>query len=133
MTMNNVGEIFFANGCLYIQLLFVYILLIVVMLLFRFSETVVIKSGIYLFAIRLIINFIFSFFSESYWHFVLHWFLSSVGFFIFWYLAIYICERYGRPYSGDGAMIMILPIYFLPLAILGSVIIKSITMLIQRF
>lgn len=125
--MNNIAEIVFTHNYPYGQLLFNCVLLTVIMLIFRFSETIIIKSGIYLFALCLIINFMLSFFSDRYWYFVLHWFLSSVCFFIYWYLAVYICERYGRSYSGDGAMIMLLPIYFLPVAILISVIIKSIT------
>lgn len=131
--MNNIAEILSAVNDVYKQLLFSYILLTVIVLISRFSETVIIKSGIYLFAICLLINFMLSFLSESYWNFVLHWFLSSVCFFIYWYLSIYICECYGRPYSGDGAMIMILPVYFLPVAIFASVIIKGIAVFIQGF
>lgn len=128
--MNNWTEMLFADNYVYSQLLFACVLLTAMLLISRFSETVIIKSGIYLFALCLIINFMLSFLSESYWYFILHWFLSSVCFFIYWFLTIYICERYGRPYSGDGAMIMILPVYFLPVAIFGSMIIKSITVLI---
>lgn len=131
--MNNIAEVLSAVNYVYKQLLFSCILLTVIALIVRFSETVIIKSGIYFFAVSLLINFMFSFFSENYWYFVLHWFLSSVCFFIYWYLAIYACENYGRPYSGDGAMIMILPVYFLPVAILVSVIIKSVIVLIHRF
>lgn len=130
--MNNIAEMLSAHN-IYSQLLFVCVFLTVIVLISRLSETVIIKSGIYLFAICLLINFLHSFFSERYWYFVLHWFLSSVCFFIYWYLAIYTCENYGRPYSGDGAMIMILPVYFLPVAILISVIIKSVIVLIHRF
>ncbi|PXY46997.1 hypothetical protein [Flavobacterium hydrophilum] len=130
--MNNWKEMLFADN-VYCQLLFVCILLTVIVLISRLSETVIIKSGIYLFAVCLIINFMLSFFSEHYWYFVLHWFLSSVCFFIYWHLTIYICENFGLPYSGDGAMVMVLPVYFLPVAILGSVIIKGVTVLIQRF
>ena len=133
MTLNNVEKMLLGENYVYSQLLFACVLLTVLFLVSRFSETIIIKSGIYLFAGCLIMNFILSFFSDSYWYFILHWFLSSVGFLIFWYLAIYICENFGRPYSGDGAMVMILPVYFLPFAIFGSVIIKSITIFIHRF
>ena len=131
--MNDIAEILSAVNYVYKQLLFSCILLTVIAFIARLSETAIIKSGIYFFAVSLLINFMVSFFSENYWYFVLHWFLSSVCFFIYWYLSIYICERYGRPYSGDGAMIMLLPVYFLPVAILGSVLIKNIGVLIQGF
>ncbi len=133
MTMNDVTEILSSLNYVYCQLLFNGILLTVIMLISRFSETAIIKAGIYLFAICLLINFLYSFFSEGYWYFVSHWFLSSACFFIYWYFSIYICGRYGRPYSGDGGMIMLLPVYFLPVALLGSMIIKGITVLIQSF
>lgn len=133
MTMNNVAEILLAGNYVYNQLLIAFVLLTVIVLATRFSETAVIKSGIFLFAGCLTINFTLSFFSENYGYFVLHWFSSSIAFFIFWYLTIYICEHFGRSYSGDGAMIMLLPVYFLPLAIFVSVLIKSVLMLVQRF
>lgn len=133
MTLNDVVKIVLADYYVYSQLLFVCALLTVLFLVSRFSETVIIKSGIYLFAGCLTINFVLSFFLECYWYFVLHWFLSSVCFFIFWYLAIYICENFGRPYSGDGALVMVLPVHFLPVAIFISVMVKSLMMLMQRF
>ena len=133
MILNNITEMLFSSDFLYWRLLFSCILLTVILLVFKFSETVIIKSGIYFFAGFLILNFVHSFYSETYWYYILHWFLSSISFFVFWYLTVFICERFGRPYSGDGAMVMLLPGYFLFAAICGSVIIKSFMALIQRF
>lgn len=131
--MNNLKEILFTINYVYWQMLFACIFLILMLIIFRLSQTIVIKSGMYLFAACVTINFVLSLFSVSYWYFILHWFLSSLSFFIFWYCAIYICERYGQPYSGDGGMIIILPVYILPVCLLVSIVFKSAAVLIQRF
>lgn len=133
MILNNVLLIFTSDFYVYYQTLFCCVLIILIALIFKFSEAIIIKSGICLFAVCLAINFVLSFFSEAYWYFILHWFLASLSFFIFWYLVIYLCENYGRPYSGDGAMVILLPVYFLFFGIFSSLIIKAFTAIIHLF
>ena len=134
MTLNNLTSAFFDNDFyVYYLMFFICVLEIVLTIISRFSETKIIKSGIYLFSCCLIINFVLSFYSDAYWIFILHWFLASLIFFIFWYLLIYMSENYGQPYVGDGGMVMILPVYFLFLALISSIIIKGIIGLIHLF
>jgi hypothetical protein len=124
---------FFTNEYFgYYQLLILCVLLTVVMLVSLFSETIIISYGAYIFVGSLISNFMLSFFTDNYRYFILHWFLASIGFFIFWCVLIYICSRYGKPYNGDGGMIILLPAYFLPLLIFISVLLKFVKILIQR-
>lgn len=134
MTLSNLLPGFFNNYFyVYYQMLFVCVLITLIASVFKFSETKVIKSGIYLFALCLVINFGLSLFSGTYWYFILHWFLASLCFFVFWYLVLYMCEQYGQPYSGDGGMVMILPVYCLFFALFSSLLIKGIIKLIQLF
>lgn len=134
MTMNNFKTTFFTNEYfVYYQLLIACILLAVIMLISFFSKTIVISYGAYMFAGCLIINFLLSLFTNNYRHFILHWFLSSISFFTFWCVLIYVCGRFGKPYNGDSGMILLLPGYFLPLLIFISIVIKLVKMVIQRF
>ncbi|PJJ08626.1 hypothetical protein CLU83_1912 [Flavobacterium sp. 1] len=132
--MNNFKTAFFTNDYyVYYQLLITCILLAVIMLISLFSKTIVISYGAYMFVGCLIINFLLSLFTDNYRYFILHWFLSSISFFTFWCVLIYICGRYGKPYNGDSGIILLLPGYFLPLLIFISVVIKLVKMVIQRF
>lgn len=115
----------------YFQLLFLVVVLTGVFLISRMSETTVIAWGIYLFFGWMAINFLLTFFANSYWYFLLHWFLSALGFLAFWYLCIYLSEKFGRPYTGDGAMVMLLPVYFVPVFLLVSIGIKGILVLLR--
>lgn len=133
MILNNLLLTFTSDFYVYYQMLFSCILITLIALFFKFSETKIIKSGIYLFAVCILINFVLSFFSETYWCFILHWFLASLSFFIFWYLMIYMCENIGQPYTGDGGMVIVLPVYFWFFGILSSLIIKAITAVIHLF
>jgi hypothetical protein len=119
---------------LYWRLLFVCSVLIILLLIFRFSEKMAIKCGLYLFAICVSVNFFYSFFTDSYWVYMLHWFLSTISFLVFWYVTIYISNEYGRPYTGEGAMIILLPLlYVMPLALFVSIVIKGFMVLIRDF
>lgn len=131
MTLSNLLLVFSDNFYVYYQMLFTCVLIIVIALISRFSETKIITSGIYLFAGCMTINVVISLLSQNYWFFVLHWFLASLSFFIFWYLVIYICEEYGQPYSGDGGMVMVMPVCFLFFGILSSLLIKGVIELIK--
>lgn len=131
MILNNLILTFTSDFYVYYQTLFSCILITLIAFIFKFSEAKIIKSGICLFSICLAINFVLSFFSEAYWYFILHWFLASLSFFIFWYLVIYLCENYGQPYSGDGAMVIMLPVFFLFFGIISSLIIKVFTAIIH--
>ncbi len=117
----------------YYQIAFGCFLLTVIVLFSKFSESIVIKSGIILFSIGLVISFLLSFYTDRYWFFILHWILSSIAFFLFWYLSIYICEEYGNPYSGEGAMIIVLPVYFLFFMIISSMVMNGIGFLLRYF
>lgn len=133
MTLNNLLLVFSDDFYVYYQMLFICVLIMVIALICKFSETKIITSGIYLFAGCMAINFVLSFFSETYWYFILHWFLASLSFFIFWYLIIYICENFGQPYSRDGGMVMVMPLYFLFFGISSSLLIKAFTVILHLF
>lgn len=134
MTLSNLSSALFDNDfSVYYLLLFTCILVTLIAFITRFSEIKVINSGIFLFIGCLSVNFVISFYSETYWCFILHWLLASISFFFFWYFVIYICENYGQPYSGDGGLVMLLPVYFLFFALLSSMLIKGVIKLIQLF
>jgi hypothetical protein len=113
----------------YSLLIVVCVLLTALVFFSRLSETVVIEYGVYLIGGWLFVSFLQSLWVEMYWYYLLHWFLSSAIGFVYWLLAIYLCERLGSPYSGDGAMIMLLPFYLLPVAMLASVLLKGMLVL----
>lgn len=132
--MNNFNLSFFTQDYyVYYQMLFAGILLTLVLFISRLSEPVVIEYGAFIFAISMIISFIVTFFTPSYRYFMLHWFLSSLAYFFFWCILNYICGRYGKPYNGDGGMILLLPGYFLPLLMFFSLIIKIVRIVIAKF
>ncbi len=127
MTINDFNlTMFISNYSPYYQLMLTCILLTGVMVFSRFSENTMIGSGIYVFSGWMFVCFVLSFFAEAYWYYLLHWFLSALVFFAYWFLSIYLCGRFGSPYMGDGGMVMIIPIYLLPVVLAASLGIKVI-------
>ena len=132
--MYNILKHLFLQDSIYWRLLFVCSVLIIILLIFKFSEKKVIKWGLYLFTGCLAVNFLFSFYTNTYWTYMLNWFLSTICFLLFWYLTIYLAGQYGRPYSGDGAMIILLPLlYLMPTALFGALLLKGFIVLIKYF
>lgn len=101
------------------------IILIGLTVFYQFSEGKLISSGIYLSFAWMPASMIISLFMEPYWVYLLHWLLASIGFFGAYFLMIYLCGKYGNPYTGDGGMVMILPIYLIPVVFAGSLILKG--------
>jgi hypothetical protein len=134
MTLNNFDITFLINdNFVYYQLLFACILLTLLFLISSFSEPILIEYGIYLFIGSMAISFLLSFFTDHYWYFILHWFLSLIIYFVFWCMLIFICSRYGKSYDGDRGMLLLFPGYFLPLLIFASVLVKIAKIMIHRF
>ncbi len=108
-------------------------LITILTLLSRLSETVVIKSGIYSMGSWLFVVFMGSFWTEFYGYYMLHWLLAAVVGFVYWFLVVYLCGRFGNPYMGDGAMVLLLPVYLLPVAMVVSVVVKGMMVVAGNF
>lgn len=117
----------------YYQVGLVCAILLIITLISKFSEGALIESGIYVFSGWMFGSFCLSFFTETYWSYVLHWLAASMLFFAYWFLSIFLTERFGRPYNGDGAMAILIPIYFVPITLIASIAIKSIIVFIHSF
>ena len=117
----------------YCLLTLVCILVTGLMVFSGLSESLLIGSGVYIISIWLLTGFILSFWTDTYWYYILHWFLSVIAGLGYWFLCICLSGRFGKPYTGDGAMIMLLPIYLLPVALVASISIKTIIFLLKSF
>lgn len=109
----------------YIQLTFVCIILTGITAYYRFSEEHAIGAGIYISFIWLLASMLVALLMDHYWIYLMHWLLATIIFFAFYALLIFLSGKYGNPYMGDGGMVMMLPIYFTPVAFLGSLAIKG--------
>lgn len=109
----------------YIQLAIVSFVLIGIAACYRFSEGKVIGAGIYISFVWFPVSMLISLLLDPYWTYLMHWLLATIIFFAFYVLLMYLSEKYGSPYMGDGGMVMILPIYLTPIVFLGSIALKS--------
>lgn len=109
----------------YIQLIFFCVILTGISAYYRFSEGKVIGAGIYISFFWLPTSMLVSLLMDHYWTYLMHWLLATIIFFAFYVLLIYLSGKYGNPYMGDGAMVMILPIYLTSIAFIGSIAIKG--------
>ena len=115
----------------WMQLGIVAVILTVTALVRRLSVGDVMAAGIIICFWWMPLSMLMSLWTEAYWVYLLNWFLVTLCFFGLYFFSMHVCEKYGRPYTGDGAMVMILPIYLFPVTVFGSLIIRAILSLIQ--
>ena len=110
----------------WLQLCLAAVLLIFFNIYKRFSEAAAIEAGLYICYFWIPLCAALSLFSDDFWLYFLHWALSMLAFFIIYFMIIYLCEKYGSPYMGDGAMAMLLPIYIFGFSFIVTVVLYGI-------
>lgn len=97
----------------------------------KLSEGDIMSAGINISFVWMPLSMLMSLWTNSYWVYMLHWFLATLGFFVLYFFGVSVCGKYGRPYRGDGGMVMIIPIYLFPVTIVGSLFIRAIIYVFQ--
>lgn len=135
MSLDDLTYVFLFESRLspWIQLGIVAVVLIVSAFIRRLSVGDVISTGIITCFVWMPLSMLMSLWTEVYWVYLLNWILVTLCFFGLFICVLHICEKYGPPYKGDAAfvMMMILPIYLFPVTVLGSLIIRATSWLIQ--
>lgn len=100
-------------------------------LMSKFSEGSSIMLAVNVSMVWLPISMLLSLFAEAYWLYLLFWFLSFIAFAVLFIGLTWICGKYGSPYTGDGGMVMILPIYMFIGTFVGSLLLKGVIVFIH--
>ena len=110
----------------WLQLLLAVIILLSAACFSRFSEGTVIKTGLNICLFWLLFILVKYCIVDSYWLFLLRWLLSMLAFFVFYYSLIFLCGKYGRPYNGEGGVLMLVPLYLFGFSFIIALTIKGL-------
>lgn len=93
----------------------------------KLSSDWVLLAGLNIFYVWLFAGFVLNFFFEPFGIYMLHWFLSMILYYAIWLFLNWICEKWGKPYMGEGGMVILMPAYlFIATSVLLSLIYLTI-------
>lgn len=107
----------------YAQAMVLLALLLILTALSGLRESLLMSVGVSLSIIWLLISAVGGALMYSPWPYLAHLGLALVLFYVLWVALIYLVGRFGQPYLGEGAMIIVFPaMAFVPIVILALII-----------